>query len=366
MSGADLTLKAGPDAKSMREISGWTRVRVTRGIERLPSDFDLELTELTPEDAQLIIVNPGDHCQILLGGDLVITGYIDRVIPHIAPHQHSIRVTGRGKCQDLVDCAAIIDHSQVSSTTALPLAQTLANKYDITVTSTIQETLAIPQFNIMQGETSFEVIERAARYSALLAYDEPDGNLLLTRVSTDKAASGFTQGVNIEEANIEYSQDQRFSEYVGFMVSLDVLNDLASSGGSNQQLLVTDEGVKRLRRRVVIAEGPAGPITWQAMLALRTVWEKNRRAGRSEVVHITADNWRDSAGVLWTPNTLAPVNLPALKLPPDAMLLIGEVSYEFDDGGTHCRLTLYPPDAFSPQPFAPRGAPVDVQQNPGL
>ncbi|WP_422449499.1 phage baseplate assembly protein, partial [Thermoanaerobacterium sp. DL9XJH110] len=31
-----------------RELSGWTEVRVTRGIERCPSDFQIGMTERFP------------------------------------------------------------------------------------------------------------------------------------------------------------------------------------------------------------------------------------------------------------------------------------------------------------------------------
>ncbi|WP_410819059.1 phage baseplate assembly protein, partial [Paraburkholderia sp.] len=50
----DLTLVAGG-----RQLSGWTRVRVSRGVERCPSDFQIEMTEKYPGDAFDITVQPG-------------------------------------------------------------------------------------------------------------------------------------------------------------------------------------------------------------------------------------------------------------------------------------------------------------------
>lgn len=355
---ADLTLVAGG-----RNLSGWTKVRVTRGIERLPGDFDIEMTELSPFDPDHVTVRPGDPCQILLGADLVITGYVDRVRPAIGHQRHSIQVTGRGKCQDLVDCAAIWPGGQISGTSVLDIAQKLAAPYGVTVSSDVTGVPPIPQVNLMLGETPFEIIERNARYCALLAYDQPDGNLVLTRVGSEYAGSGLVEGINIQEGSTLFSMDQRFSEYVAFMQGVETLQDLG--GGGNQVLTVKDPNVPRLRRRILVAETVGGPIDWKDFLNLRAQWEAARRAGRSLTVNIATDSWRDGQGALWTPNTLVPVSSPSLKLRADTDLLLGQVTYTFSEQGTRADLVLMPPGAFSPQPQAPVGAPLDTPANPG-
>ncbi|MEG5772007.1 phage tail protein, partial [Enterobacter roggenkampii] len=45
------------------------------------------------------------------------------------------------------------------------------------------------------------------------------------------------------------------------------------------------------------------------------------------------------------------VDLPTLRL-PKTELLLAEVTYMRDDYGTHARMTLMPPEAFSVQPYA--------------
>ncbi|MDR3438946.1 phage baseplate assembly protein [Telmatospirillum sp.] len=327
-------------------ISGWTSVRVTRGIERIPSDFDIGLTERYPGEAADVVVHEGDSCQVLIGDDLVITGYVDRFIPGIEARQHTIKILGRGKCQDLVDCSAEWPNGQISGSSALGIAQKLASPYGITVTAGAEVGPAIPQFNLMYGETPFEVIERICRYSALLAYDLPDGNLYLSRVGTTVASSGFVQGQNIEKAEAVYSMDQRYSEYEVLRQSMDNLGD--SGSGGNLLSIVKDAGVPRHRRHVIICESGGG--AGEDVAKKRGLWEAARRAGRSNQVHIVADSWRDSAGTLWTPNTLVSVSLPALKI-QQVQWLIGEVSFMRGEGGSTTNLTIMPPDAFLPQPI---------------
>ena len=226
------------------------------------------------------------------------------------------------------------------------MAAKLAQPYGINVGATqVDVGEPIPQMNFIHGETGYEIIERVCRYRALLAYELPDGSLFLTRVGDTQAASGFTQGQNVQAASIEYSADQRFSEYQCFMQSMDVLSDPGEGG--NLLAIVTDASVLRNRKMVIIAPGGEGGYN----VCIQTAtWEMNRRQGRSMMLNLTTDSWRDSAGVLWTPNTLVPLSLPALKL-ERAMWLISSVSYKLDENGTTADLTIMPPGAFQPQPI---------------
>ncbi len=337
----DLTLTINGQA-----ISGWTDIRVTRGIERLPSDFSIGMTELYPGELDAVITQPGAPVVVSIGQDVVITGYVDRFIPSLSADEHSIRVMGRSKCCDLVDCAAEWPGGQISGSTALGIAQKLAAVYGIGVDCTVSGLPVIPQFNLMLGESAFEVIERICRYSALLAYDQPNGNLLLAQLATVKAASGFVQGQNVISASVEYSADQRYSNYQAFLQAVDVFTDLGEGG--NLLANVSDPNVSRHRGLVLIAEAGGGG---NQIAQQRALWEMARRAGHSQVVTIVCDSWRDSAGTLWAPNTLAPVDLPALKL-GTTELAIGQVTYaRTEDNGTTATIVLMPPDAFKPEPI---------------
>lgn len=339
---------------SNQTISGWTSVRVTRGIERCPSDFDISLTELYPGEVDALVVQEGDPCTVQIGGDKVITGYVDRYIPGIEADKHTIRIIGRGMCADLVDCAAEWDSGQISGSSILGIAQKLAAPYGISVSSAVSGLPPIPQFNMMIGETAWEIIERVARFSQVLAYDLPDGSLYLSQVGTVQAASGFVQGQNVERAQVEGSMDQRFSVYKAFIQSMSVLDDLGDGG--NLLATVTDPNCTRHRMRVIISEG--GGLGNNIAIA-RATWEMNRRAGRSKVVSVQADSWRDSAGTLWTPNTLVPIHLPKLKL-PDQVWLVSEVTYRRDERGTAADLIIMAPAAFNPEPILLQPTPADI------
>lgn len=329
-------------------LSGWDSVRVTRSIEHLPSDFDLSLMDEFPGSNDQQLVKEGDPCVVKLGTDTVITGYIDRWAPMISATRHEVRAKGRSKCQDLVDCSAKWNNNVITGATPLQIAQRLASPYGITVSSDVSGMENVPQFTLNWGESSQEIIDRITRWAALLYYDLPDGSLYLTRVGTKKAASGVAQGVNIESAAYSTSMDERFSEYTGVSMTVNPLVD-DSGYGAVTKATATDPDVAKMRyrNRIVIVESTMNT----PYLAQQAIdWEMNRRYGRSKALQVTADNWRDSSGKLWEPNTLIPVNIPKLGI-KDVILLLAEITFIKDERGTVAQMVLMPPEAFSVQPY---------------
>lgn len=342
-----------PTTGNSLSITGWTDVRITRGIERVPNDFEISLTEKYPNTTTLdeVVVKPGDECVVKIGSTTVITGYVDKFIPSISAEGHTIRVTGRGRCQDLVDCSAEWTTSQMMTATPLVIASNLAGAYDILVECEVSGVATIPQFNIILGESAYEIIDRVCKYAGLLAYEAPNGHLILNRVGTTKHTSGLYEGQNVQEASVEYSMDERYSVYRGWLNAIGTLaNSFDSSNASGS---VSDTEVPRNRKKFVIAEAVQG---YETLLTRRLNWECNRRAGRSATARVKVDCWFDSSKTLWTPNQLAAVYLPTLKLIDSNKQafnwLIGDVSYVMGEEGMYAELTLMDPKAYQVEPAA--------------
>jgi prophage tail gpP-like protein len=170
----DLTVKIGGQA-----IEGWTGVRITRGIERLPSGIALEFTELYPGHASPAVVTPGLDCQVYLGSDLVLTGYANLYWPHEDAGTHIVRAEARSKTQDLVDCS-------LAPPVALPpwvfhaptigaAAKRICDHFNIGVTGDGADAPLDPKvpFIINAGESPAELLEYMARTVQVLMYDDP-------------------------------------------------------------------------------------------------------------------------------------------------------------------------------------------------
>lgn len=352
-----LTLQVGN-----QQLEGWQRVSVTRSMDAFPASFDLEVTERYP-DRPAIDVKPGDPCTVSIGGDLVITGYVDRYAASISASQHTVRIQGRSKSADLVDCSAFIGsandvQTQVPDAKALQIAQKIAKPYGVTITSLAGDGAEIKQFLINLGETCWDVIDRLLRISGFVAYDMPDGSVMFARAGTESMSSGFAIGRNVEQADVSYSMDQRFSEYEPFFLSVQMY-------GTNGKPLtdphagpiVKDEGVPRFRKRFIVSEQMDGSTP---LAQKRAEWERNRRQGRSQQFNVTCDSWRDGAGKLWAPNHTAPIQADVLKLGSVNWVIAG-VSYVRDENGNHASLALMPKEAFDPEPAAQFYLPPFVQ-----
>jgi prophage tail gpP-like protein len=335
----DITLLTGG-----REFTGWQGLSLSRSTEAVPNSFTILATDPFPRDAALLFVKPGDTCQVLLGGDVVITGYVDRVAPTIGPAEHSLRIMGRGKCQDLVDCSAVINSMQISAASAAKLIADLAAPFGISVSAPNGPGPMIPQFNVNLGETPWDIIEQVARYSALLPYEDANGNLVLAQAGSAEMASGFVEGYNIEGARTSFSMDQRFSRYTAVLQNTESLSDIGSGG--NLQGICEDKGVPRFRPRIIVSEQNQNG---QYIAMQRAQWEMARRYGRSQMVSITCDSWRDGAGMLWQPNWLAPVDVPSCKLANVSWVIVN-VNYTRDEDGSRATLALMPRAALLPEP----------------
>src|SRR5581483_950681 len=354
---------------SQVQLRGWTDIRVTRGIERFPSDFEIHMTELFPPEMQAVVVQPGDACQVKLGNDVVVTGYIDVFEPTIDPAGHVILISGRGKCQDLVDCSAEWPGGQISNNTVLQIAQKLAKKYNIDAIAGPQADIGavIPQTNLTVLEAPYDILERMCRYRGLLLYENADGNLVLDGVGTTYHASGLKEGVNVQRATARYSMNGRYSNYRAFIQAMDMLDDVGM--GWNELADIEDKAVPRHRAKAIVAESSVSGLD---ICIRRAVWDYARQIGRSNALTLTCDSWRDSAGELWQPNKLVPLYLPSLRIGGKTPVvggvnyndwLINEVTYSRNaQTGTTAELLLMPQQAFIPEPIAYQPLARDVEQ----
>ena len=353
---------------------GWQGVLIQRGIETCPPSFHLALTSKYP--SQPPDTDPpqaGAPVVVSIGDTAVITGYADRMVRSMTPRGSEIAVMGRGRCADLVDCSAIADNSQFLNQSLLQIAQRVAAPFGIsviqqdagtpaTVAITAADGMIIQQLNVTLDVSPWNIIEQLCRFATLLCYESAEGNVVLSSVGTQRHASGFRQGLNVQAAAAMSGMDMRYGEYIAVNLSVDTMMQTVPSGGdfgmtanniaappvydAQALALKKHDGTLRPRKLILVSEqGAAAP----ELAAQRAKWEAARRWGRGQIVTLTCDSWRDSAGTLWTPNQIARIDLPALGVSGDA--LIADVAFMVDLArGKVADITLMPPEAFRPAP----------------
>ncbi|AQU87962.1 phage tail protein [Komagataeibacter nataicola] len=346
-----IVVKSGSTA---RQITNWTSAVLRLGIEIMPWTASLGMTSARASAVGASSLNPGDTCQVYIGSVLVFTGYVITVVEDIGPEDHMIEVQIASKSVDLVECAAEFSTFQMNSTNALAIARKVCQFAGIDVISINGAgNTDILAFSVILTETAYEVIERLSRLAAVLFYDRPDGNICMSGVGTSRAASGFVLGQNIEHLQTVRSLGGRYSKVTAVCQGTVSLFTDPNENALDSQMGVltvgveaTDPGVPRIRNMLIPVEN--GDQDY-AVTRQRVQWEVNRRIGRAYPISLTCDSWRDQAGQIWLPNTLAPVTA-ADGMQQD--MLIGELTLrQTVDDGTHADVVLMPPAAYSPEPL---------------
>lgn len=337
---------------------GWTGVSVKQGIRSISGGFDLSVTDDWTKTNAPWPIAPGDECVVKIGNDPIIDGYVDDVEVTYDRDQHTIRVSGRDKAADLVDCSA--PSGQTKKCTLLSLAKKLCAPFGINVVDNLNDPTLIQVAAGNIGESVFETLEKAARQRGALLYSDGIGNLVIGKTGTTRLKTALIEGQNIAKATSRFSAKERFSDYRvcsqfgGWQNGLDVNTAVGVVAKAK------DTGVKRYRPLDITAELSTDPSGAQK----RANWEAVTRRGKSQPITIMVEGHRGIDGQLWLPNNLVQVKAPWLSLFTPIDLLIVEADFvQNNEEGTVTTLELMPADALQVLKAVPNA--TDLWKNYG-
>ncbi len=194
-------------------FSGWKTLSVFRSLEAMSGQFDLGIA-VRPED-DISVLKAGSSLILKMGGQTVITGYLDELRQRIEGENKEITVSGRDKTADLVDCAVIHSSYQFKGQTLKQIAEAICKPFGINVVWTATEsgaTEVIPVWQVEPGETAFDTLSKAARHKGVLVTSDVDGNLVFTDPGKTKVGN-LILGQNLLSLEVTDSWAQRFSLY---------------------------------------------------------------------------------------------------------------------------------------------------------
>ncbi|EAA6868043.1 baseplate protein, partial [Salmonella enterica subsp. enterica] len=110
-------------------------MRIGCGIERLARDFSVEITRQWPGGDGVASLQPrvknGDKVEVLIGADLVVTGWVEATPVRYDARSISVGISGRSLTADLIDCAA--EPTQFNGQSLVQVASALARPFGIAV-----------------------------------------------------------------------------------------------------------------------------------------------------------------------------------------------------------------------------------------
>jgi len=329
------------------DFGGWLEVEINAGIERQARDFKLSITRTWPGATDIPRrVKAGDVCEVFIGNDKILTGYVDATPISYSATSVSVGVTGRSKTADLVDCSASFKTGQWRNAKIERIASDLAKPYDIKVIAEIDTGSAISDHQIDTGETTFESIDRLLTIRQLLSTDNANGDLVLINAgSGGKAVTALKYGENILSANAALDYKDVFSDYTAKGQRAGNDNDYADAV-AGVSASIKNTNVLRYRNLILQQSGNATALDCQQRVKYERVYRNSRAL---ETVY-TVQGWRQQNGALWLPNQMVRVVDSVIGFDDD--LLIIEVTYQIKSSGTTCAIKVVPKDGYIPAPEA--------------
>jgi len=339
------------------DYGGWTTVRVRSSIEEAAATFACDVSERWPGQAQTWQIAPGDSCQVLLDGQVVITGFVERYAPSFDARSHRVEVSGHSATVDASDSSITIDGGQLQNLTIEQVAERVLKPLGLKVTFNAPAGTKLGDVQVQQGETAYALLERLCRVQGVLVSDDEKGNVLFTRVGARRASGTLEQGTNIVAASAELDWSDRFAQYVikaqkpnlddeeNFEVGSGESEDGDTAGSSGDTVTAPsgsakDPAVKRPRTLIIYGDN----VMDAADAAKRAEYEKARRIGRALRAHVTVQGWAQPGGALWRKGDMVPIKSEFLGL--NQSLAIAAVEFLKDDSGTRTQLELTLPGAF--------------------
>lgn len=326
-----------------QNFTGWKSVRIEAGLERIARSFELSVTHQWP-GSNMPKIKPGDLCEVRIGADLVCTGYVDATPIDYDASGISILIRGRSKTADLVDSAADNSTGQFKGLAAEAIAQKLAGQYGLTVLNQTATGSAITDFQIQQGETVFESLDRLSKQRQILITDDENGNVVIASPgSAGSAASGLELGVNILSGSAGFDFTEVYSNYT---VKGQKSGTDDSFGAQTAQSVGTalDANIKRRRVIVIRQSGQADSNTCQQ----RAAYEQQVRAAKAGEIRYRVVGWRQANGALWQPNLSVHITDAIMDI--NKSLIISECIWTLDDSGMITELVVIPAAAFITEP----------------
>jgi prophage tail gpP-like protein len=332
---------------------GWNHVTVSKTIEDLSGSFTITLSR---SQSLEFPIKQGSSCVILVNGESVINGFVEKIAVDTEVDKHEIKVSGRDKTMDVNDSTIIIPTLQLPFTLETVARKTLnfLGIKDIKIINNIKDLTPFDKIdgNIEGGGTAFDFIETYAKKKQVLLTTNGNGDIVFTRASTDKVNTVLTMTRNsaatILSSKVVYDNSKRFNIYEA--TSQAQLNSDYFSNNPQPVAQLTSIKAKAvdndIRRGRIYSYVPKGT-TVKFDLNDKVKWELNFRKAQSFIYNAIVRGFKpqDDKGI-WTPNKLITVNDEFAQL--NGTFLIVGVQFDYAlNKGSKTTLKIMDRDAFT-------------------
>jgi prophage tail gpP-like protein len=337
----------------------WKNLSYTRSIDTNAGDFTFSTTNTLP---QAYPVKAGDAVQVLVNGVSKVFGYVDEISASGDNGGSSVQVRGRDNICDLIDSSVPDSVKDIDGDVSLAsLCQRVISALGASI-PVVDKSGGASAKNPAEDKTGragsnsgrkcMELLNSFARKAQVYLIPSGDGKLVIYRPGSDRAHDPIQnmrngRNNNVTNWSISQSWQDRFHTYK--VTSQDNFSDDSDDygEGTDRSGTLTDPEIRTSRYLEVQAKESSddGQCGGQANE------EANLRRARSTEYCVTIPDVMQRNGSLWDIGQLVRVSDEFAGVA--GTLLIRSVNVSQDNsGGTSCKLTLCPPDAYNVQGVA--------------
>ena len=302
-----------------RSFEAWESLVIQRSM-----DSPIHSFSFSSDGCYAGLIKAGSACQVLIGRDAVITGFVDRVSHSLSASSHSLTIQGRSQLSDMQDSLCSVPTSKSFPT----IIEEVGEFFGVSVRGT-KAILATPveKFEI-HATSPLGALQRLAREQDCLLLGSGGGAL---EVKTKEGIGGVHLGTLKEGENIlsiahEADASPVFHEY------------LAEDNSEAE-----DERLSHRKR--IYQSLPRDTESGTQVLSNLAGVEKKRRGASLDTLSVVVLGWEYREGRHWYENTEVLVKSPTMNIHKSYLISAVKLTMSLSSGQT-TTLTLKPKEAY--------------------
>ena len=344
----------------------FTEARISYAIDSLTRSFQFLSTNVPVDGKITFPFSRGDACVVKVDGERVLTGHIETIEGRGSARAHILRVSGRGKTADVLDCNLYSpDELNAENLTIAGIIRSVLQNVGLDIE--VVDTVNPPPFNSAedlitpeQGMPAFSLIEQYSRKRQVLISENEIGNIEISNSTPTPANFSLINLVenptnNVINYNFTQSDVNLFKRYIIVGAQDAVTNALAINRLAEKYDIAPLTFQTNAVAQPVIDERPSIRSSRQFVAVMnegystaqcgdRARWEKKIRVARASGYSVTTNGYRDVDGALLDTNTVIAVQDEYADI--DRTQLINSIEFSYSKRGSITTLGLLEPDAY--------------------
>lgn len=276
------------------KYTAWKSISVKATFGSPEISFQLVAADEAPDLlSNAFLFEPTTPVQVLASGSLLCDGFINDLDIAFDEHTHELRVSGRSKGQDAVDCSVKHKTHEWRNKSVDQIANDTGNNARFVATEKLPP-IDVVRANV--GEKVAPFIDRHARAHGVYLTGRPEGHVEIGKGGKQRHAGAIVEGVNLKRAHVKFSDRDRHEK-------IKAKSQRAKGTGKKSTQIAeeaTDSGARKGRYLAMMPDHHMD----KGRAKTRAEQARDKRIGESTKFTATVVGFRDDGGQIWTPGWL--------------------------------------------------------------